>query len=75
MAQYDSDGTHEDPISGETVEHKKGEPKLDPNGEFYYERLDGRDIYGRRVLNKMNVITTDGSWWNKIDPFDSDDID
>lgn len=74
LAQYDEDGTHTDLISGQTVEHKKGDLKLDQNGNFYYEKLDGRDVYGRRVLNKMNILTTDGSFWNKYDFFDSDDI-
>ena len=74
LAQYNENGTHIDLVSGQTVEHKKGEPKLDQNGNFYYEKLDGRDIYGRRVLNKMNVLTTDGSFWNRYDFFDSDDI-
>ena len=75
LAQYDTDGTHPDPITGKTVEHKKGDLKLDQNGEFYYERLDGRDVYDKRVLNKMNTITTDGSTLNRYDFFDSDDID
>ena len=74
MAQYDQDGTHIDPFTGEQVEHKAGDLKLDNTGNFYYEKLDGRDIYGRRVLNKMNVLTTDGSFWNQYDFFDSDDI-
>lgn len=74
MAQYDQDGTHIDPFTGEQVEHKAGDLKLDNTGNFYYEKLDGRDIYGRRVLNKMNVLTTDGSLWNKYDFFDSDDL-
>lgn len=74
MAQYDKDGTHIDPFTGEQVEHKAGDLKLDNTGNFYYEKLDGRDIYGRRVLNKMNVLTTDGSFWNKYDFFDSDDL-
>lgn len=74
LAQYDSDGTHTDLVTGEMVSHKKGDLKTDQNGNFYYEKLDGRDIYGRRVLNKMNILTTDGSFWNKYDFFDSDDI-
>lgn len=74
QAQYDEDGTHIDPFTGKEVEHKAGELKLDNSGNFYYEKLDGRDIYGRRILNKMNVLTTDGSFWNKYDFFDSDDL-
>ena len=74
LAQWDSDGEHTDPITGEVVQHYKGEPKVNDEGTFYYEQLDGRDIYGRRVLNKMNILTTDGSWLNQYDFFDSDDI-
>lgn len=74
MAQWDSDGKHIDPVTGETVKHQKGELKINDEGTYYYEKLDGRDIYGRRVLNKMNILTTDGSWINQYDFFDSDDI-
>lgn len=56
------------------AEDEKGEPKVSPDGHFYYEKLDGRSVYGKKVLNKMNVLTTDGSFWNKYDFFDSDDI-
>ena len=74
LAQWDEDGEHIDPVTKQTVSHKKGELKLNDNGTYYYEALDGRDIYGRQVLNKMNTITTDGSFWNQYDFFDSDDI-
>ena len=75
LAQWDEDGTHQDPISGETIEHKKGDLKLNDNGTFYYENLDGRSIYGRRVLSKLNTLTVDGSDWNKYDFFDSDNLE
>lgn len=74
MAQWDEDGIHTDPITGQTQEHKKGDLKIGQDGTYFYEKLDGRDIYGRRVLNKMNTLTEDGSNWNKYDFFDSDDI-
>ena len=74
LATYDSDGQHIDPLTGELVEHFKGQPRLNENGTYYYENLDGRDIYGKQVLNKMNTLTTDGSFWNQYDFFDSDDI-
>ena len=74
LAQWDEDGTHIDPVTKQQVTHKKGELKLNDNGTYYYEALDGRDIYGRQVLNKLNTITTDGSFWNQYDFFDSDDI-
>ena len=74
LAQWDEDGEHVDPVTKQKVSHKKGELKLNDNGTYYYEALDGRDVYGRQVLNKMNTITTDGSFWNQYDFFDSDDI-
>lgn len=74
LAQWDSDGNHPDPVTGKMVQHQKGELKINDEGTYYYEKLDGRDIYGRRVLNKMNILTTDGSWLNQYDFFDSDDI-
>jgi hypothetical protein len=74
MAAWDEDGTHTDPFTGEEVEHKKGDLKLNEDGTYYYEKLDGRDVYGKQVLNKLNVLTEDGSTLNKFDFFDSDDI-
>lgn len=73
LATYDSDGFHTDPTTGLQVEHKKGEYKYNHNGTFYYEDLGDRDIYGKQVLSKFDVITTDGSALNKYDFFDSDD--
>ena len=74
-AQWDEDGEHLNPVTGEKETHKKGDLKLNSSGNFYYENLDGRDVYGRRVLNKMNTLTTDGSVFNKYDFFDSDGKD
>lgn len=73
LAQWDESGEHIDPVTGELVKHQKGELKLNDNGTYYYENLDGRSVYGRQVLNKMDTLTTDGSFWNKYDFFDSDD--
>ena len=75
LAQYDEDGTHEDPITGEIVEHKKGDKKLNANGTYYYEDLDGRSPYGKEVLSGFDTLTTDGSTLNSLDFFDSDDLD
>lgn len=74
LAAYDSDGQHEDILTGEMVDHQKGELKLNSDGEYYYERLDGRPIYGKDVLRKWNVLTEEGSWLNQYDFFDSDDM-
>lgn len=75
MASWDEDGVHIDPITGKEVKHLKGDLKLNENGTYYYESLDGRSVYGKQVLNKFNTLTTDGSAWNKYDFFDSDDIE
>ena len=74
LAQYDED---EDEINdlGEVIHHKKGDYKLNPQGLYYYENLNGRDIYGRTVLSKFDTLTTDGSFANKFDFFDADDKD
>lgn len=73
LAQWDDDGEHKDPITGQIVKHKKGQKKINENGTFYYENLNGRDIYGREVLSKFDTLTVDGSFVNKFDFFDSDD--
>lgn len=73
LAQYDEDGEHKDPITGQMVQHKKGDKKLNDYGTYYYETLGGRSAFGREVLSKWDVLTTDGSWINKFDPFDNDD--
>lgn len=75
FATYDEDGTHEDPITGEIVSHKKGERKLNKNGTYYYENLGNRSIYGKEVLSAFDTLTTEGSKWNKLDFLDSDDIE
>ena len=74
LAQWNEDGYHDDPITKERVEHKKGDLKLNENGTYYYENLGNRDVYGKIVLNKMNTLTVDGSALNDYDFFDSDDI-
>lgn len=71
LASYDNDVV--DPKTGEVL-HKKGDLKYNDDGLPYYETLSGRDVHDKQVLNKMNVLTTDGSIWNKFDFFDSDDL-
>lgn len=75
LAQWDEDGEHVDPETGEVVKHFKGQLKVDQYGTPYYENLDGRTPYGRRVLNRMNTITKESSPWNEYDFFDSDDLE
>lgn len=73
LAQWDEDGEHVDPITKQLVKHTKGQKKINENGTFYYENLNGRDIYGREVLSKFDTLTVDGTFVNKFDFFDSDD--
>lgn len=75
MAQYEEDGTHIDPITGQEVTHHKGDYKLNDQGTYYYETLGGRTPVGKRVLSMMDTITIDGQGINKYDFFDSDDIE
>lgn len=72
LASYDKDEV--DPNTGEVLHHK-GDLKYNEDGLPYYEKLAGRDVSSKQVLNKMNTLTTDGSAWNKFDFFDSDGID
>jgi hypothetical protein len=74
LAKYDSEGDHKDPLTGQMVHHDKGELKTNEEGSYYYEKLDGRDAYGRDILYKANVLTKEGSWLNSLDFFDSDDV-
>lgn len=76
MAQWDFNADKDgNPTNDESkIVYKKGDLKLNENGTYYYENLNGRSVYGRRVLSKLNTLTTDGSGWNKYDFFDSDDL-
>ena len=72
---WEEDGVHTDFWSGEQVQHKKGELKLGPGGEYQYRSLKkGEDIYGKEVLHASDVLTVDGSAFNKYDFFDNDDL-
>lgn len=74
LATWDEEGEHKDPNTGQMVHHDKGTPKLNDEGTYYYEKLAGRPVYDKQVLNKMNILTPEGSWINKYDFFDSDDL-
>ena len=75
LAQYDEDGTHIDQNTGEEVKHFKGQLKYNREGYPCYENLDGRDVYGRRVLNKLNTLTKEDSALNDYDFFDADNLE
>ena len=82
LAQYDEDVDINGKTRGQVgfdannIQYHKGDKKINPiTGEYYYESLNGRNIYGREVLSGWDTLTVDGSTFNKYDFFDSDDIE
>ena len=59
LAQWEEGET--EIINGKEIVHKKGDLKLDENGNPYYEELGNRDIYGRDVLHYTDTLTDDCS--------------
>lgn len=70
LAQYE-----EDEVDTYGNKHTKGEYKLSPEGTYYYERLNGRSPIGKTVLSASDILTKEDSALNKIDFFDSDDLE
>lgn len=70
LASYDDDV--KDP-KGKVI-HKKGEYKFDDKGLPFYETLAGRDPSGKQILSRLDTLTKEGSYANKFDFFDSDDL-
>lgn len=75
LAQWEEEGTHIDPITKTEKKHKKGDYKLNNEGTYYYETLNGRSPIGKQTLSILDTITVDGTGVNKYDFFDSDDIE
>ena len=75
MAQWEDDSFHIDPLTGEKKKHKKGDYKLNEEGQYYTETLNGRNPMNKRVISLSSLLTIDGSPANKYDFFDSDDIE
>ena len=74
-AQWDSEGFHMDPFTKEMVKHEKGEWKINEDGEYYTETLNGRSLIGKEVVTAGDYITKEDTFWNKYDFFDSDSLD
>lgn len=75
IAQYEENGEHIDPITKKVVKHTKGQYKLNEEGQYYTERLNGRSLVGKQVLSSLDTLTVDGEGINKYDFFDSDSLD
>lgn len=74
-ATYNEDGTHIDPFTKQEVQHKKGEWKLNNEGEYYTETLNGQSIIGKEVVSAGDYFTSENSRLNDYDFFDSDGLD
>lgn len=72
LAQYDEDTDEE--INGQMIHHAKGDLKFDDSGRPYYETIGSREVYDKDVLQFTDTLTTDGSYWNQFDFFDSDGL-
>ena len=55
--------------------HHRGEKKLNGQGTYYYEKLNGRSPMNREILSLGDILTKEDSYLNKIDFMDSDDLD
>lgn len=73
LAAYDEDEEYLDPFDNQIKVHKKGDLKVNEQGKYYYETLNGRSLAGKKVLSGFDNLTIDGSALNKYDFFDSDD--
>lgn len=74
LAQWEEDGTHIDPVTGQLRSHVKGDYKLNDKGTYYYETLNGRSPIGKQVLSVLDNLTPEDSKINDYDFFDSDDL-
>lgn len=74
-AIWDEDGEHIDPMTKQKVLHKKGEWKTDEFGNYYAEKVYNEESLNKQFVTLSEVLTTDGSAWNKIDIFDSDNLE
>jgi hypothetical protein len=72
---FDADANGNPTTDPKKVVHKKGEYKLNNRGTFYYETLGNRSSHGKDLLHYSDIITNEGSTWNKIDFLDSDDLE
>ncbi len=70
LAVYD-----QDEIDKYGIEHKKGERKLNDNGTYYTERLNGRSPMDKEVISFGDLLTKEDSMLNQIDFMDSDDLE
>lgn len=73
LATWDEDGFHNE--NGREVAHKAGDLKFNENGLPYAELLGDRELRTKQIIGYGDTITREGTGWNKIDFFDSDDYE
>lgn len=74
-ATWDEDGVHEDLLTGRQIKHKKGDWKLNDKGQYYTETIGNRSSRGKQFVAASDTLTKEDSALNKIDFFDSDDLE
>lgn len=74
-ATYDEDTEEIDPVTGNKVLHRKGDWKVNDDGEYYVEKLNGRSLIGKQVVSSLDYLTPENAEINKYDFFDSDDLE
>lgn len=72
---FDADANGKPTSNPEEIVYRKGEYKLNEDGEYYPEFLNGRSPYDKQIISKWDILTPEGSTLNNFDMFDSDDID
>ena len=72
LAIWEEKGTHLE--NGIEVEHKKGDLKLDDEGDARYQLLGDKSSAGRQMLRYWDTVTVEGKWANKYDFMDSDGL-
>jgi hypothetical protein len=72
-AVWTEDGYHKDLETGKIVAHQKGEWKTDKDGKFYLETIGDREAYGMERVSSWDTLTSEGSFWNSMNIFESDE--
>ena len=73
-ATWDEDGVHED-SRGNQVQHKRGQYRLDENGQPFMEYLNGRDPGLKETVSVWDTITDEGTFMNRLNFMENDDTE
>lgn len=74
-ATYDEDTEEINPRTGKLEKHHKGEWKVNEDGQYYTETLNGRSVLGKEIVSAGDYVSSEESNMNKYDFFDSDGLD